>query len=124
MIVGQKLYYVPANRYRRTSSNEVTVTAVGRKWVTFKDGSVVERFALADPRMEIDGGDYQSPGRCYLSKDAYESEQALGRRWNELVKWVERHKWPPPSGMTVERIDQAIAVLQWQDLPLMEGKAE
>ena len=122
--VGQKLYYVPANRYRRVDPTEVTVTAVGRKWVTFKDGSITERFALADPRMEVDGGEYESPGRCYISKDAYESEQVLTRRWNELVKWVDRHKWGAPSGMTVERIDQAIAVLQWQDLPLMEAKVE
>lgn len=124
MIVGQKLYYVPANRYRRTSPTEVTVAAVGRKWVTFRDGSITQRFALTDARMVVDCGQHLSPGRCYIDKDAYETEQAMDRRWNELVKWVDRHKWGPPAGMTVERIDQAIAVLQWQDLPLMEGTNE
>ena len=81
LTIGQKLFYVPANRYRRTEPHEVTVTAVGRKWVVFKDGNITERFAITDKCMMVDGGEYQSPGRCYLSKEDYETEQALTARW-------------------------------------------
>jgi hypothetical protein len=75
--IGQKLYCVPATKPLLWSPPlNVTITAIGRKWVTISHGGIAGRFLLADKYMTLDGGKYRSPGRCYLSREDYEAEQA------------------------------------------------
>jgi hypothetical protein len=113
--VGQKLFYAPSKHYRRTPPHEVTVTAVGRKWVTIEMDSATRRtmrFESTDKRMVLDGGQHSSPGRCYLNREYYEAEQAVDARWRSFAKWIEAHRGEAPHGMTVERIEQAETLLK------------
>lgn len=115
LTIGQKLYYVPSNRFRHTNPHEVTVTATGRKWVTIEIDSVTKRtmrFESTDTRMYLDGGQHSSLGRCYLSKEDYETEQAINARWRSFAKWIECHRGDAPHGVTIERIEQAEALLK------------
>lgn len=73
LVVGQKLWLVYTQRNRRDDGREVEVMKVGRKWAEVSR----ERTRLNIETLELDGGVYVSPGRCYLSEQAYRDEQAL-----------------------------------------------
>jgi len=105
LTVGQKLWFVPNRGQYYHKEHEVTVVTIGRKWVTV-NGDI--RFAIADKRMEIDAGNYPSPGRCYLSREDYENEQSIGKAWNELSN---RIRYSAPDGVTVEKIAEACKLL-------------
>jgi hypothetical protein len=93
--VGQKLWFVP-NRNGRGYPREVTVSKLGRKWITLAEPY--------EPRINretliADGGNYISPGRCYLDKQAYEQDQELQKRWR-LIQWRFMHVSSKPDHIT------------------------
>lgn len=94
-IEGQKLWMVPHQRYIG-EPREVTITKVGRKWLTLDSGhrAAVDGLALDG------GGGYSSPGVCYLTREAWEADKALNDAWDKLRKDVE----------LVRRVPNAIAV--------------
>lgn len=97
--VGQTLWYVP--RWNG-NSREVTIQKVGRVWLTLSNG---ER---CDMKLMVNGN--QSPnGRVYLSREAYEAEQALRKAWSAFAMLVRGHR--QPDGVTIEKIKQASALL-------------
>ena len=72
LIVGQKLWYVPSYGYRR-DGHEVTVEKIGRRWVTLAGNCG----RIDKGTLFLDGGQYTSPGRCWLSREAYEESKAI-----------------------------------------------
>lgn len=96
---GQKLWMVHGDS-RRSSSQEVTVTKIGRKWATID----FLRYRIDVDTLIIDGGKHQSPGRCYVDRVAYEAERDTRNEWTDLVRRLTYSS--PPAGMTVERINE------------------
>lgn len=104
--VGQKLWLVLS----RNSSHqqEVTVTKVGRKWATLDHG--YRPYRIDKESMEVDGGQYMSPGRCHLSRDEYERAKKRGDDWSSLLSAI-RNRWSPPPRATSESIAEARKLL-------------
>ena len=101
--VGQALYYVPANR--RDAPASLTIEKVGRKWLT-TDGPRINAATLY-----ADGGNYSSPGHCYLSREDYERHRADEAQWVVLRDAVGR-AWRVPDGVDAATIRQAMAMLK------------
>lgn len=103
--VGQKLWFVPSHNERWSSQKEVTVRKVGRKWVELDTGQRIEK-----GKRIIDGGDYSSPGSVYSSKQEYDNYVSLNNAWDDLRRTIDK-RYSPPDGMTIEKIEQAKAIL-------------
>lgn len=88
--VGQGLYYVPKYGDPRI----VTVTKVGRKWATIGEGYAGFRIDLQT--LAADGGDYSSPGQCYLSQAEYKATKARRGAWDEFRRVVDDRYAVPP----------------------------
>lgn len=83
--VGQKLWFVPSYG-RRAKPYEVEVVKVGRKWAYING-----RRRIHIESLVVDGGDYQSPGCCYLSKEEHEYEVLFDRtleKFKDKVKFL------------------------------------
>lgn len=104
--VGQSLWFVPNGISRRGDPREVTVIKVGHKWVTLDIGNPPYRMAKGE--MSVDGKGYMSPGRCYLSREEYESEVAVLAAWCDLVTLINTRS---PDGMTLEKIKEIKSLL-------------
>ena len=85
----------------------MTIAKVGRVWVSL-EGSYKLRISLND--LSADGYGYSSPGRCYFSREEYETELALAAAWGSLRRKV-NEGWLAPAGVTVEAIEHAAALL-------------
>lgn len=92
--VGQKLWLVPTNR--GGNAREVTVQAIGRKWAQMEHGLRVNMSTLA-----VDGGQYTSPGQCYLSETDYNDLRALHAAWTTLR---DQMGYTPNLGVTINDI--------------------
>lgn len=103
LVVGQKLWWVASNNQK--TQYEVEVVKVGRKWATL---DIDHKIDLED--WVADGGLYAPPGKCYASKEEYESECTLLNSWKELRQMVNsQHK--PPKGINLEKIEQIKTIL-------------
>lgn len=94
--IGQKIWYVNEGRnglYR-------TVTKVGRDWVYLNNGN---RFNIET--MKIDGGNYFSPGKCYLSEEDEIKERELNKAWQDFKTKI-RNIYHVPKSVTIEDIKQ------------------
>lgn len=94
--VGQKLWYVPNSS--RDNQQEVTIQSIGRKWA--KAGYVGN---VDINTLEVDGGKYSSPGKCYLSQKEYDNYVLIRSAWAELARKIPMYSLP--EGMTQEKID-------------------
>ena len=101
--VGQKLYLVYTDS-RRGTDCEVTVTKVGRKYAELD----IPRFRIFVDTMNVDGRGYSSPGRCFLSREEYEKNVGLQRKWQDFKNAVGRKQL---EGITHEDISRAAAAL-------------
>lgn len=103
--VGQKLFYVVSVNRSRNGSNEIwlSVIKVGRKWATLSGYN--QRIDLET--LEMDGGDYSSPGRCYLSEGEYWSQRELKKCWSTLTNAI--HHRTVPDGIDTETIREFAA---------------
>lgn len=101
---GQKLWWVYSSN-RRGQPREVTVTKVGRKWAQLDNNCRIDIETLL-----ADGGDYMSPGCCYLSKDIYDSGVALQKAWSEMKRDIQYAS--TPEGVTVVDIQAARTLLR------------
>lgn len=96
--VGQQLWYVPNKRPGQPYF--VTVLKVGRKWA-----EIGHRRRISIEGLFVDGGQYSSPGRCYLSKEDHEKEVALNSAWArfmEMARYANR-----PEGVRLSQIENA-----------------
>lgn len=110
--VGQELWFEPSERRRREQPDDkgcylVRVVKVGRRWVKLSRGG--DRMDVNT--MEVDGGAYQSPGRCWPSKKAWQAEEARQDAWRELRDHVAR-QWRPPEWLPTEDIVRALAIVR------------
>ena len=105
--VGQRLWLVP-NKYvgYMGEPREVEIEKVGRVWLTTKNG----QYRISAETLTVDGGQYSSPGQCYLSKEAWEAEVQLRRAW-EAFRGEISSEGSPPNKLTVERIKEARELL-------------
>lgn len=100
--VGDKLWYVPNERYHG-QPHEVTIVKVGRRWAPSEGNYQPLRFDLTD--LIADGGGYSSPGRAYRDKAAHEADIAIKKAWEGLVRRL--RQWDPPKGVDLDWINAA-----------------
>jgi hypothetical protein len=108
--IGQELWYVP-NNYRRDMKPQgrtVKITKVGRKYAYLDDGRSRIFLDTHDQSYEVDGGDYTSPGACYLSENHYLDEKRLIDVVREFKKAVEVIAY---YEVTVQQIRKAREIL-------------
>jgi hypothetical protein len=99
--VGQSLWYVPSNR--RDSERPVTVQKIGNRWAAIGYSLRIDLETL-----RADGGNYSSPGRCYLSEQDWTATKLADKEWNDLRS---KMTWNVPSGVTLENIKAARKLL-------------
>lgn len=105
-IAGQELWYVPSDRRFDKNGSAVTVTKVGRKWLSLSNGERIEADTLV-----ADGRGYAAPGRCWLSEDHWLAEVSRRAAWNDLRALLER-QYAAPDGLSEVEIRQAWTILQ------------
>lgn len=105
--VGQKLWMVPAVRYLG-EPRWVTVTKVGRKWASID----IRGYRIDLTTLRIDGATHASPGRCWLSKTAYDDVASADRAWQSLRANMNRWR---PDAVTREDIATAARLLGFND---------
>ena len=103
--VGQKLWYVPVVGYGQP--HEVGIVKIGRVWATL-GGFERRRIRIDD--LTADGGDYSSPGRCWLSREEWEHEMAAIAAWDKFRRVVSQFFSMPPE-LTRSKIVEAAALL-------------
>jgi hypothetical protein len=106
LTVGQKLWFVP-NARRHGIPCWVTVTKVGRMWANAD--KICNRINITTGH--IDGKGYHSPGRVYLSHEAYAADSALQKEW-EKFKSIVHKRWTIPAALTVADIKRAHELLK------------
>lgn len=102
--VGQEVFVV-WNNMRHSHQSIETIEKVGRKWI-----SIGGRYRFDPETMNIDGGDYMSPGSVYLSKEEWQREQEISSAWKDFRMKVYDQR-SIPADLTVEKINQAIELL-------------
>jgi hypothetical protein len=105
LTVGQTLIFVPSERRRGIDPVEVTVEKVGRKWAAISNR---RRIGIGD--LAADGGQYSSPGRCYLSREEYDGKVRAESAWRALSRAIDQ-RWNPPEGVSVAKIEAAAKML-------------
>jgi len=113
--IGQKLYFVSSNRSWNPShtiepGEEVEITKIGNKWVTISSGNPDYRFEKTDPSMTIDGRAFASPGKCYLTKEEYETKRRTQNLWLEFHRMLS-NQFSCPPGTTLDNILKAAEIL-------------
>jgi hypothetical protein len=104
--VGQTLYQPPSNI--RGNGRTMTVTKIGRKWVTLRFG---ERCTI--DTLHLDCGVYIHQ-QLWLSESDYLQSIALSRAWQTLNRDMSARMKP---GVTLEAINQARALLMLDETP-------
>jgi len=78
---------------------------MGRKWLYLHNHLRADSETLV-----VDGGEYSSPGKCYVSKEAREAELALLLAWDAFQVNV-RNSYAAPRGISLEAIAKASEIL-------------
>jgi hypothetical protein len=106
LTVGQVLLFVPADN-RWSGPYEVTVEKVGRRWATMSRGCG----RVDINTLIVDGAGYSSPGRCYLSREEWESRRRADAAWKALCRHMERARWKAPDHLNAADIAKAAEAL-------------
>lgn len=105
--VGQKLWYVKHEYYTSEREGyEVIVLSIGRKWV-----SIGDKMRFDKETMIVDGYEYSSPGRVYMSKDEYQIGVEIEKEWNNFRRLV-NSQIRPPKNASLEIIAMAVKELK------------
>ncbi|ABX36063.1 hypothetical protein Daci_3425 [Delftia acidovorans SPH-1] len=94
--VGQTLFWVGRDKA------EVTITKVGRKWLTLSNERRIDIVTLKQ-----EGGYY---GRCYLSAGEYEAGIERNHAWLKLRRQVGMFH-TTPAHLTTEQVQQVSRLL-------------
>lgn len=106
--IGQKLWCVPSGR--RGEPHEVTITKVGRLWAKIND----RRYTRIDVNtLYMDRGVSSSPGRCYLTREEWETEVEEDKIWSAFHSRM-LGKYSKPRGLTADRIREAAKLLGFE----------
>lgn len=103
--VGQTLWWVSNNTAR--SQRPVTITKVGRTWLSLDNLHRVDRTTL----IADSGGVGGPPGQCYPTQQAYEADIALTVAWHRLLKDIDATRYRRPAHLTHDAIDQIRSLL-------------
>ena len=104
---GDALFVVFSDTWR--NSEIVKISKVGRKWLHL---AVYGADYKADiETLRLDGGNYSSPGQCYLSEIDYINHQNRLKVWSEISQLVSRRRMP--EGMTLERMREILEELSF-----------
>lgn len=107
--VGQTVFLVFDDVYNRRSgtipTREVTIKSIGRKWASYGAWKG-DRFDIENG--SIDGGNYTSPGRAWINREAYEEHTSLYELYAEFSRCVGRF---PQKGVTEDNIREAARML-------------
>lgn len=106
--VGQKLWFVPSQRYLG-EPKEVSITKIGRKWLSVSNG-----MKISIDNLNADGGQYISPGTAYLNRGLYESDLRLNGLWKRLKLIVNAYAVPPDC-MNEQKIQDILALLEFKE---------
>lgn len=79
--VGQQLWFVSS--LRGGLAHYVTVKKIGRKWA-----DIGQRDRISLETLVADGGNFMSPGSCYLSKEEHEQMIARSVRWARIQRFA------------------------------------
>ncbi len=97
--VGQVVFVVYNKNRSGGGTCELSVTKIGRKWVTIGAGWREERF---DPRtMMLDGKEYDSHGKVWLYKEEWERDSVDGKAWDEFRRNI---PYARPHGVNAEAV--------------------
>jgi len=113
--VGQTAYFSSARNWTREGPplQEVTVTKIGRKYVTVKSGWWERQFAptgsTRDDRCLVEKVDYGAPGLLYKTREAYEEQRELESLRNWLRKAAD---WNTVNKYTLEQLREIKAILE------------
>lgn len=111
LTVGQKLYIVYDRNVSRNGTEFLVVTKIGNKWATLqhpdRTWATSERVDLED--MRLDGGQYSSPGKAYLSEQHYKTEMELNEAWRAFQQSLSYSQ--APKGLTIEKLEQIKVLL-------------
>ncbi len=81
LYVGQELIVAPARHSHKKQSYKITVESIGRKFANCEYSTRVYLKTL-----EIDGGQYSSPGKCFISEIEYANELEREHIWKQIQK--------------------------------------
>ena len=104
LTVGQTLYWVPSD-LRWGKPKNVQVEKIGRRWAALSTGRRIDV-----ETMWADGGEFSSPGMCWMSKEAYEAHHARALAWGRLATAL--RNLSPPAGVTADDIAAARKLLR------------
>jgi hypothetical protein len=104
--VGQKLWFERTLNAKPGTGEDVIVTKVGRKWVDLAKASYPTHkgYRVAVDSVNVDGGNYSSPGRVWASEEEAQDNLERVAEWNRLRDDVYRLYSCPPKGMTKDDI--------------------
>lgn len=107
LVENQKLWFVGSGNYVRTRG-VVTVVSVGRKWAEVKGA---HRCRINVDSLVADAAGFSSPGRCYLSQEAWVAQEGPKLAWQSL-----RTQMPPmcPPSLSYDDIVAAGKLLGFE----------
>jgi hypothetical protein len=105
--IGQKVWFVRSENYSRAERKpvEYTITKIGNKWVTL--GNNFYKFNIET--MDVDGGQYSSPGKIYLNPEDFYTELRIKKLWNSIGERMYRNT---PTDITEQNILEAAKLLK------------
>ena len=101
--VGQELWCVYNDR-RIGQQHTTVVQKVGRKWIELSNSH-----RMNAETMRLDGGNYSSPGMCYLSREEFEEIKQKNDAWRLFQRKVE---WLSADNLCIDDIRAAAKLLQ------------
>lgn len=116
LTVGQELWFVFSGNHSRRESHATTVKKVGRKWAALSNG-----YRIDVQSLQADGAGYNSPGRAYPDRNAYEAEAERQRLWSVLRRRIDQ-TYRVPDGVTAEQIKIAAASIGLLDANEMKAE--
>lgn len=106
--LGLMLWYEPTD-LRHSTGFPLKVTKVGRKWVDLGDDRYPQRYRVAIGQVAVDGGQYSSPGRVWLSQSECLVRRDLEKQWRDVAHEMLRSQ--PPAGLMPEHMREAKRLL-------------
>lgn len=101
--IGQTLYFVPI---RGSRLFETTISSVGHRWIYTTN----QRLRVDKETLIADGGKYDSPGRCYTSKEEYDLHVKTMERWKDFKNMLAGVCYH--DNLTLEDIEAMIVILK------------
>lgn len=102
---GMTVFIRWAHRAHVRELSEMTVGKVGRKWAKLSGGY---RLNVSD--LTLDGGNYSSPGRAYLSKGDFETDLENEKTWSAFRNEVEKLLRPRLSASAIRQAAELLGL--------------